>query len=147
MAQYVAVRKYGFWHLPLCEVQVYAEDEQSPLEKNVAQGKPTWQDSTYLSGASGRAVDGNTNPTYDAGFCSHTNGGTHKWWMVDLERDTRVSRVRLYNRLDSCCSKYASRSKMKHMVTSDRPGPAETYSKGHIESLGITAVAMLAVLR
>ena len=57
--------------------------------KNVALNKMTNQSSTAGGlGISDHAVDGNNNPSYFSGSCTHTNStGTSPWWMVDLGQE------------------------------------------------------------
>jgi cysteine-rich repeat protein len=51
--------------------------------KNLARGKATSQSSTYPGGDAERAVDGNPNGDWTAGFCMCTNN-QQPWWQVDL---------------------------------------------------------------
>ena len=98
----MAVTKFGYQYLELCEFSVYATNKEPlPWEKNVALGKRTWQIDTTSSGASSRAVDGNTNGHWNQNSCTHTNTGPNRWWMVDLGKEEKLTRVRLYNRLGS----------------------------------------------
>ena len=105
----MAVTKFGYENLELCEVSVYATDKEPlPWEKNVALGMRTWQIDTQHSGSPERAVDGNTHGDWNQNSCTHTSGGLDRWWMVDLEKEAKLTRVRLYNRLDHSlyCKKY-----------------------------------------
>ena len=69
---------------------------------NVARGKPTRQSSTGFGGVPQRAVDGNKNPNWGGGSCTHTNRQSRPWWRVDLGTTHRVYRVSLTNRQDCC---------------------------------------------
>eukprot|EP01046_Picozoa_sp_COSAG06_P080906 COSAG06_NODE_28130_length_580_cov_0.798337_1_plen_192_part_11 len=55
-----------------------------------------------------RAIDGNTDGSWGAGSCTHTDGagsydvpGTH-WWQVDLGSSHEVQAVNIYHRTDCC---------------------------------------------
>ncbi|XP_064625400.1 uncharacterized protein LOC135486505 [Lineus longissimus] len=81
---------------------------------NLALGKTAWQLGTTSGGVASRAVDGNTNGVFNRGTCTHTssdmrakNQGTKNWWAVDLEKETKVKRVILYNRADCCGDRLA----------------------------------------
>jgi len=75
------------------------------LGANLALSKPTAQSSTYDSGISGRAVDGNTNSNFHTGnSCSHTEN-SNGWWYVDLQRTYLINNVKVYSRTDCCGSR------------------------------------------
>jgi len=70
-----------------------------------ANGKPTTQSSLGWGGASSKAVDGSTAATFSTGqenSCTHTNdpAGTRPWWSVDLEQETQIESVQVWNRGD-----------------------------------------------
>ena len=45
-------------------------------------------------------MDGNADPNYDNGHCSHTNTDNPSWWRVDLgSNGVPVSEVFIVNRL------------------------------------------------
>ncbi|XP_078591714.1 uncharacterized protein LOC144870889 isoform X2 [Branchiostoma floridae x Branchiostoma japonicum] len=67
---------------------------------NVALGKTAYQTSTLYDRPAHLAVDGNTNPNWDAGSCIHTNWESHPSWWVDLGQSYVVIRVEIFNRLD-----------------------------------------------
>ena len=71
--------------------------------ENLAQGKPTLQNSIGWDGESDRAVDGDSNGRYWQGSCSHTNVD-EPWWSVDLGDSYEVTSVTISNRED-CCGK------------------------------------------
>lgn len=71
--------------------------------ENIARGKPADQSSLFgigrLEGVAGKAVDGNADPNYDHGYCSHTHSDNPSWWRVDLgSNDVPVSEVYIVNR-------------------------------------------------
>ena len=75
------------------------------LSGNLALGKGTFQSSTAWAGEASYAVDGNPNPEFNAGSCTHTS--THDdnpWWGVDLGADYLITQVVIINRGD-CCGK------------------------------------------
>eukprot|EP00058_Branchiostoma_floridae_P020771 XP_002606261.1 hypothetical protein BRAFLDRAFT_83987 [Branchiostoma floridae] len=81
----------------------------SSLERsgvNVALGKPAFQTSHFRppGGAASRAVDGNTDPAYHHGSCTHTSnpGETNPSWWVDLGQSYVIDRVLIFNRQDLC---------------------------------------------
>ena len=78
---------------------------------NIALGKQANQSSTYTSKtleelnlypSADLAVDGNTNSSFrSGGSCSHTLGTTPAWWLVDLADVFWISRLVIYNRMES----------------------------------------------
>lgn len=84
---------------------------------NVAVGKPTSQSSTAYNGASARAVDGNTNGTYNNGSVTHTSNQSQPWWQVDLGTSTAIDELKLFNRTDCCTGRLAN----FHVLVSDSP--------------------------
>jgi len=68
-----------------------------------AVNKPATQVTTAHGGVASRAVDNNTNGSWGAGSVTHTNDGLNDWWEVDLQADTPIQDIMLYNRTD-CCS-------------------------------------------
>jgi hypothetical protein len=87
--------------LHLAEVEVYADAETTPVEPNLALGKPATQTNTYNNDTAnygpGIAVDGNI------GNITHTENVGPVSWQVDLEAATDLGRVELVNRVDGCC--------------------------------------------
>ena len=72
------------------------------LPKNLAQGKPTNQSSTYTDvysmthfedAVSGRAVDGFTSQNYTDGSCTRTKAEKNPWWRVDLQETYSIDKV------------------------------------------------------
>ncbi|XP_035674439.1 uncharacterized protein LOC118414482 isoform X3 [Branchiostoma floridae] len=70
---------------------------------NIALNRPAAQSSDVYGGTAGRAVDGNDNPQWAGGSCTHTANGPNPWWRVDLGSSQAVGRVVVTNRKD-CCS-------------------------------------------
>ena len=68
---------------------------------NLALNRPASQSPSGLSSAA-KAVDGNKNPNYHAGSCSHTHpDDLSHWWRVDLGRMYLITKVEIRNR-DIC---------------------------------------------
>ncbi|XP_073668795.1 uncharacterized protein [Paramisgurnus dabryanus] len=81
--------------LTLCEVEVYSD--------NIALGANAVQSSTFDQFAdANHAVDGNREPIYTRGSCSHTAGEENPWWRVDLKSVYSINRVTITNRGDCC---------------------------------------------
>ena len=68
---------------------------------NIAYGKPTNQTGIYQGYDSSRAVDGNVNPDFSAGFCAHMLSPNNKQsqWVVDLQNLHVIFNVTLFNRI------------------------------------------------
>lgn len=70
---------------------------------NVALNGTASQSSTDYGGDASRAIDGNTNGTYNQGSVSHTNAEDNPWWEVDLGQEVFIDNIVIYNRTDACC--------------------------------------------
>ena len=46
------------------------------------------------------AIDGNRDPDYHHGSCTHTGAQTKPWWRVDLLRQYTITSVAITNRGD-----------------------------------------------
>ena len=76
---------------------------------NIAKTKTTYQSSNYEDcknnscvGAASKAVDGNSNPYFANGSCTHTKYQVNPWWRVDLKERHLIRKVSLTNRADCC---------------------------------------------
>ena len=58
----------------------------------------TWQESILSPGIPQLAVDGNANPSFGLGSCTHTGHHTKPWWAVDLGSPKEVAFVVGQNR-------------------------------------------------
>jgi len=67
------------------------------VEENLALSKPTYQTTTAGSLGSHHAVDGNISGK----IFTHTKGG-YNYWQVDLETMAKITRIKIYNRVDCC---------------------------------------------
>jgi hypothetical protein len=72
-------------------------------------GLPTWNSgdpwgnsATGWSGASSRAIDGNTAGYYYHGTCTHSGHLYSPWWMVRLDESRMISKVWVQGRQDCC---------------------------------------------
>lgn len=81
-------------------VVLYAQWRSSDLT-NVALNKPATQHSTLSGAEASRAVDGNTNGTFNDGSVTLTQSANMPWWQVDLGSDYDLSEIAIYNRTDS----------------------------------------------
>ena len=66
--------------------------------QNLALNKPAWQHGTYDGNGASRAVDGNANPSLDAGSCAHTDRNQYRTWGVDLQMQAWVAYVEVMRR-------------------------------------------------
>ena len=66
-----------------------------------------------------KAIDGNTDPKIDRGFCAHMDAksGSPGHWSVDLGQDHVIINVTLFNRLES---KTQARMEQMHVYVSNR---------------------------
>lgn len=62
------------------------------------------QSSTGYGGDAARAIDGNSNGTYRHGSVTHTNNESNAWWQVELENNSQIDQIVIYNRTDRCCT-------------------------------------------
>jgi len=72
------------------------------FKENLAYLKDTIQSSISNQGVSNKAVDGNSNPNFNGGSCTHTNDEEQPWWRVDLGNVELVNNVYIVNRGDCC---------------------------------------------
>ncbi|XP_048036535.1 fucolectin-like [Megalobrama amblycephala] len=83
------------------------------IQRNIALGAKTVQSSTNIFlGASHHAVDGNSNPNYLLGSCTHTNMEHNPWWRVDLMGVYSINKVTITNRGD-CCGEWISGAQIR----------------------------------
>jgi len=99
-----------------------AEPTVDPIEPvNITQlvlSSPV-QSSTGFNGVASRAIDGNTNGSYNNGSVTHTaNGDAQAWWQASLSGVSSVTEIELWNRTNNCCS---SRLSDFYVFLSDTP--------------------------
>lgn len=99
--------------LAMAEVQVMNGNA------NVSSGKTATQSSTQEGCVAGRAIDGNTSGQWSANSISSTleAGTVQPWWEVDLGSVMPVSKVTVWNRLDS----HTIRLRGYHILASEQP--------------------------
>lgn len=78
-----------------------------PNITNIALSKPATQSSNNFGTTGAEAVDGNTDGNFANGSVTHTHPDNPSWWQVDLEANSFINEVRVYNRTD-CCSERLS---------------------------------------
>jgi len=77
------------------------------------------QSSTAHGGVASRAIDGNTNGSYNNQSVTHTAPNNFQpWWQASLEGVSVVSEIKLWNRTNNCCS---SRLSDFYVFLSDTP--------------------------
>lgn len=81
--------------LSLAEVQVFAGG------KNIAPMGNATQSSTDYDGPAKLAIDGNTDGHFfKAKSTTHTAISTNPWWQLDLNQNTAIERIAIWNRTD-----------------------------------------------
>lgn len=72
--------------------------------ENVAlRGKATQSDQyEHIFGMASNAIDGNHNPNFGVGSCSHTDEQRDPWWRVDLLESYVITSITVTNRGDCC---------------------------------------------
>mgnify|MGYP000932539476 CR=1 FL=1 len=98
--------------------QVSVKTDPAPQVANIAPGKIVKQSSTVYGGVAIRAIDGNTNGTWNAGSVTHTGKYQNSWWEIDLGKKYEISSVEVWNRTDPCC---ADRLSNYYILISDNP--------------------------
>jgi putative heme-binding domain-containing protein len=81
--------------LTLAEVEVFSSG------RNIARAGQASQKNTAYSGGADRAIDGDTDPSYNHGGQTHSAENTaNPWWEVDLGRVAPIELIVVYNRGD-----------------------------------------------
>lgn len=65
---------------------------------NVAPTGTATQSSTAFNGYASAAIDGNRNPSYSAGSCTHTDIAVGNWWSLLLPAVYRITSISITNR-------------------------------------------------
>ena len=113
-----------------------------PPTENVALNQPVSQSSTSSGGVATRAVDGNTNGTYNTGSVTHTQANSQNpWWRVDLGDTYNVEQISVFNRTDNCCNERLNGATV-YVGSIDSTDPADYTVVGTLT--GSTAVQALA---
>uniref|UniRef100_A0A1I8GNW6 FTP domain-containing protein n=1 Tax=Macrostomum lignano TaxID=282301 RepID=A0A1I8GNW6_9PLAT len=85
-------------------VDVFTKSFDSPTE-SVLTIRNCSQISTLGQYFCGLAIDGNKNQHFSHDSCTHTNEGDFHWWQADLAQQSRITAVRIFNRLDCCAER------------------------------------------
>ena len=80
--------------LSLAEVQVFS------AETNIALHGEAKQSSIAFDGVAARAIDGNTDGSYDKASTTHTGISEDPWWELDLKTSQPIDRITIWNRTD-----------------------------------------------
>src|SRR5690606_18099323 len=81
--------------LTLAEVEVMSDG------RNVARQGKASQSGVAHGGEAKRAIDGNTQGSYNAGGQTHTpEDRPNPWWEVDLGAEYPIDAITIYNRTD-----------------------------------------------
>nr|XP_033496803.1 uncharacterized protein LOC117266005 [Epinephelus lanceolatus] len=83
-------------YLTLCEVEVYGY--RAPTGENLALKGKASQSSLYEFGNAYNAIDGNPNPKWEDGSCTHTKNNISPWWRLDLGKTHKIDSVKITNR-------------------------------------------------
>ncbi|XP_076027603.1 uncharacterized protein LOC143016915 [Genypterus blacodes] len=95
--QYVSVMIPGSAEvLTLCEVEVYGY--RAPTGEDLSVRGKASQSSLYQTGVAYNAVDGNRDPDWSKGSCTHTQNDLGPWWRLDLGATYKVFSVQIVNR-------------------------------------------------
>ena len=71
--------------------------------RNLAVNGTASQSSTRFGGVASRAIDGNDSGVYRDRSVTHTANVSDSWWQVELEQESRIANILLFNRTDNCC--------------------------------------------
>jgi len=114
---------YGDNVVSLAEVEVWGHQSLQNLARHPL--ATANQSSTGSGGVASRAIDGNTDPTFNNGSVSHTDPAVtgEVWWEVNLNGSSLISEVWLYNRGD-CCG-----DRLSNFRLSVFSGSVETYGE------------------
>lgn len=93
----------GWGHINADDFRFHRSGPVNPNLVNLALNRPTRQSSTWTTGSASRAVDGRTDGNWYNNSVSHTRLEHSPWWEVDLQQNSLIARVSLFNRTD-CCS-------------------------------------------
>ena len=92
---------------------------QSGSLENLALGAFAEQSSTDFDGIASRAVDGNTDGSFNRGSVTHTVINTQQpWWQADLGGLNSIDNIVLHNRTNNCCTDRLSNF---YVLTSSTP--------------------------
>uniref|UniRef100_A0A1I8J772 FTP domain-containing protein n=1 Tax=Macrostomum lignano TaxID=282301 RepID=A0A1I8J772_9PLAT len=82
------------------------------------------------------AIDGNNNPSYSAGSCTHTDQFPNQWWEAELLQPSIVTHVVLYNRQDCCVERLNNFSLLVNDAVCAQVSRSTPFSVGNFSWLG-----------
>ena len=102
--RYVRVQLAGTNPLSLAEVQVFgtAGSTNGGDVQNIAPLGTASQSSTSYNGSASRAIDGNTDGTYQNASVTHTLAQSRPSWRVDWSDSYEIDEIKIFNRTDCC---------------------------------------------
>ena len=86
-------------------IEIVVQEPGTCEPTNMALNKPALQSSTYGNGVASIAVDGDLDGTrgpWNNPSIQHTQNENSPWWKVDLEVQTEIKTIEIYNRADCC---------------------------------------------
>lgn len=95
IAEYIGTCGVAPTAVPDLPTTCKGEDPPDPLPVDVKQS------STTHTGLAKRALDGDANPSWGGGSCTHT-ANELGWWSVELPEPVQIDRVDITNREDCC---------------------------------------------
>ena len=115
----IALPKGSSGYLTISEVEILSGG------RNVARGGKATQSSVGYNSPAAKAVDGNKSGSF--GSCSCTNSEKDAWWEIDLESESAIDHIIIWNRND-CCPERLDRVSVA-VLNSERK-PVETKQLG-----------------
>ncbi|WP_025744037.1 carbohydrate-binding protein [Aquimarina pacifica] len=119
-------------------------DTSSPpaTGENLALNGTAEQSSTNYGAEASRAIDGNTNGTFNSGSVTHTNADQTPYWQVTLDSEYSIGDINIFGRTDDCCLErlsnftvmvYDSNGERTFVKTfSEYPDPSITINAGGV---------------
>ena len=92
--------------LALAEVEVFGTAPE--IVTNIALSGTATQSTTAFGGDASRAIDGNTSGIWGQRSITHTNDRTDSWWQVELEEESQIGEIVLFNRTNCCSSRLSN---------------------------------------
>jgi len=79
-----------------------------PGTTNLALDGSAFQSSTRFAGLATRAIDNNTDGRFSEGSVTHTGDDANAFWQVDLQSESDISQIVIWNRTDCCVNKLSN---------------------------------------
>uniref|UniRef100_A0A3Q2T2G8 Fucolectin tachylectin-4 pentraxin-1 domain-containing protein n=1 Tax=Fundulus heteroclitus TaxID=8078 RepID=A0A3Q2T2G8_FUNHE len=96
------MRQVVLFHLLLFFTMYSAQNYPNVALRGKATQSQRYKGESFDFGAASNAIDGNTNPNFIDGSCSHTASQTNPWWRVDLLDSYTITHIIITNRGDCC---------------------------------------------